>query len=97
MKSDGEAHRSIFDACSESAPSIKSCEYLLRRFKSGDFDVEKRMLRLIKKVRIWWIASVKIHNTEKLKTFSFDRKTFLLYVINFIVNKKSYYRKVKLS
>ena len=41
-KSAAEGHRLICEAYGEHAPSIKTCEDWLRRFKSGDFDTSDK-------------------------------------------------------
>ena len=37
-----ESHQMPEDAYKEHAPSIETCEYWFRRFKSGDFDTEDK-------------------------------------------------------
>ena len=41
-KSAADGHRLLCEAYGEHAPSIKTCEYLFRRFKSGDFDTSDK-------------------------------------------------------
>lgn len=41
-KTAAEAHRYISETYSESAPSIKTCEYWYRRFQSGDIDFKDK-------------------------------------------------------
>ena len=41
-KSASEGHRLLCEAYREHAPSIKTCEYWFRRFKSGDFDTSDK-------------------------------------------------------
>lgn len=41
-KSAAESHRLLGEAYGEHTPSIKTCEYWFRRFKSGDFNVEDK-------------------------------------------------------
>lgn len=41
-KSAAESYRLLLEVYGESSPSIKTCEYWFRRFKSGDFDVEDK-------------------------------------------------------
>lgn len=41
-KNAAESHRLLQEAYEEHAPSISTCKYWFRRFKSGDFDVENK-------------------------------------------------------
>jgi transposase len=41
-KTAAEAHRFISETYSKHAPSVKTCEYWYRRFKSGDFDLKDK-------------------------------------------------------
>jgi len=41
-KSAADGHRMLCEAYGEHAPSIKTCEYWFRRFKSGDFDTSDK-------------------------------------------------------
>lgn len=41
-KSAAESHRSLLKTYGDHAPSIKTCEYWFRRFKSGDFDTDDK-------------------------------------------------------
>ena len=41
-KSAAEGHRLLCEAYGEHAPSIKTCEYWFRYFKSGDFDTSDK-------------------------------------------------------
>ena len=41
-KSAADGHRLLCEAYGEHAPSIKTCEYWFRRFKSGDFDTSDK-------------------------------------------------------
>ena len=45
-----EGHRLLWEAYGEHSPTIKTCEYWFRRFKSGDFDTsdKERKGRLVK-------------------------------------------------
>lgn len=41
-KSAAESHRMLSEAYGEYTPSIKTCEYWFRRYRSGDFDTEDK-------------------------------------------------------
>jgi len=53
-----KVYRFISETYYEIALSIKTCEYWLRRFKSNDFDLKDKELRLNKKVRRYQIAGI---------------------------------------
>ena len=50
-KSAAESHRLLSETYGDYTPSIKTCEYWFRRFKSGDFDTKnKERPSLLKKI-----------------------------------------------